>query len=163
MRVVFLIILFVPLQFVRAQTLITLAPQSSCNNGVYVDYVAKVKVIQNKKELRIAGQLFTNTDSIKHITVIANKGLQTINGRKEKLKAFIKKITIDKIENQYLIYTDSIIQQKIQTIINSKELQIDFDLSQIPMATNIEFELFCCFEFKNGCKYIKRQKIFCNY
>ncbi len=51
LKIIFL--LFVSLQFVKAQTIVTLAPQSNCSSSVYVDYIAKIEVAESKKELFI--------------------------------------------------------------------------------------------------------------
>ncbi len=154
MRLLLFIILFVPLQFVRAQTLITLAPQSSCANGVFVDYIAKACIDANKTNVILLGDVFTNYDSIASISFIIEKSLVTIDEKKEKLRVAFGKLRLGKNEGQ--LQNDTAIAINNLNCINNKELSIEVFLPKKSLGKHVKIELSCYIVFKNECRYLRK-------
>ncbi len=148
-----LLISFVTFQFAKAQTIQPIARKSNCSNGIYADYVAKVTSSLDK--ISVDGVLLTNFDSVNNISFFIENGFTLINGKKKDIKISIENIRYGGIKK---IFTkDAKTSIKLLNIhsINNKKLYIDIEVSN----HSFEFELICCFEFKNGCKYLTRQKI----
>ncbi|MCX6208810.1 MAG: hypothetical protein NTZ59_04755 [Bacteroidetes bacterium] len=141
------------------KSIILLASQSNCANGFYVDYIAEATTTEHKMNLQIRGQIFTNYDSISNINFVTDKCFNIQSNKKLKVKVALSKIKLGNLVQQAKNINDTSIKLPINTTINNKTLELDFILSNYFFQKGIEFELLCCVEFKNGCKYIKRQKV----
>jgi hypothetical protein len=157
--------MFVLLQTAKAQTFQTLAPQTNCSNGIFVDYIATGKLNANKTQLTTIGQFITSSDSVASISLYVEKSFILIEENKQfhKEPCSIKIYSASFNNDSKKIYLESGKQDgifKISTNILTQKnnLSIGFNLPNIP-TKEIEFVLVCEVVFKNGCRYIKKQKI----
>lgn len=150
---------------VQAQTIQPLAPQTNCPNNFFVDYIANAKANNNKDQVTITGQFISSSDSIKDISFYVEKGLRLFEENKQSYKeSFIAKMNSALFnyssKNVYLILNkqDEVLKIRTNSLTTQNNLEIVFNLLYTPQK-RIEFILVCEVVFKNGCRYIGKQKI----
>lgn len=164
------LLMFVLLQVSKAQTITTLAPQSNCPNSVYVDYIAKAKIQQ--QQLIIFGELVAAGDSVLQIIFSVEKAVNAINkSSKENIDCLIEKVKWQQEKWEQFFYCDkiknSVELQPNNKIVGKNEITVYVNLLEKSTGSaikkEVELVLVCTAIYKNGCKYIKKQKISFGY
>ena len=157
-----LMLLFVVLQVAKSQTITTLAPQSNCPSNIYFDYIANAKIQQ--QQLIVSGELVGTADSILQIVFTLENPSNTIKISSNDIISFF----IEKVKWQHFFYsnkTKKSVELKPNNfkIIEKNEVIVYINLSEklasSTIKKNVELILVCTAIYKNGCKYIKKQKI----
>lgn len=161
-----LLIIFCCLQNANAQTLHSYAPQTNCATSFFVDYIATGKVNENKTKLIIDGEFVANTDSIADVIFYIEKSnplkKETNPLATEIYGANIYAASLNKNgKGVYFTSEKRMNVLKISPNFLSKKnsLTITVNLQNHNPANDIELILVNQVVFKNGCKYVRKQKI----
>ena len=170
-RAIMLLLLLVLLQNVKAQAITLLASQSNCANIFFIDYIATAKL--QEQQLIVSGELVGTGDSILQVIFSVENITNDIRkNEKEKNDCFINKAKWQQDKLERFFYCDhikNIIEIKINDIkfISKNEITIYIDLIEKSITKEIKKEaqlvLVCTAIYKNGCKYIKKEKIHFTY
>ena len=158
-------ILFATIHFAKAQTIQPLAPQTNCSNNFFVDYIATAKLNETKTQLTITGQLITSSDSIADIDFFVEKCFlvkdENLQHVKEYCTVNIYSASLNNSsKNVYFTTSKQATVLKIipTALTQNNQLAITFNLPFITKEAG-ELVLVCDVVFKNGCRYLKKQKI----
>jgi hypothetical protein len=167
---IIIVLLLLQAQVLKAQTFVTLPQQSNCPTTMFVDYIAK-GVIQ-QKQLIISGELVVTGDSLVEIIFSLEKPFEsTIKQPRYMIDCNIEKaiwieekkefvFISDKTKNHVDIkLTNNMLMHKVEVTTYIALLEKKTDLT---VKKTLSLVLACSGIYKNGCRFIKRQKIIIN-